>query len=313
MADRMSRAIAVVASLNVDHIVQAPRIPEPGETLMGFSASRELGGKGGNQAVAAARLGAEVAVIGCVGQDEDGDEYLAALRAEGADVTHVRRSALPTGRAAITVDAEGVNSIVVVSGANGDISAEAAEAAIFELPGLRVVAGQLEAAPEATERAFAAARSRGVLTVLNTAPADDVAGKLVPLSNVVVSNEIEFRQLTGQDPFDDDGLRRGGADLFAAGCRWVIVTLGAEGCAVLDASSSTRVPAVPVRAVDTTAAGDSFVGALAARLAEVPGEPATADVVAACRFAATVAAVVVTRHGAHPSLPLLAEVPAFRR
>ncbi|WP_409179295.1 ribokinase [Amycolatopsis sp. VS8301801F10] len=308
MADRMSPAVAVVASLNVDHIVQAPRIPQPGETLMGFSASRELGGKGGNQAVAAARLGADVAVLGCVGQDEDGDEYLKALMAEGADVTRVRRSPLPTGRAAITVDAEGVNSIVVVAGANADIPAAAAEAAIRELPGLRVVVGQLEAAADATERAFAAARERGVLTVLNTAPADDVAAKLLPFSDVVVSNEIEFRQLTGQDPFDSTSLRRGSAELFAAGCRWVIVTLGAEGCAVLDASSSAHVPAVAVRAVDTTAAGDSFVGALAARLAEIPGGPTTAEVVAACGFAAKVAAVVVTRHGAHPSLPTLAEV-----
>ncbi|WP_337820910.1 ribokinase [Amycolatopsis sp. A1MSW2902] len=304
----MSAVVAVVASLNVDHIVQAPRIPEPGETLMGFSASRELGGKGGNQAVAAARLGADVAVIGCVGQDEDGDEYLKALVAEGADVTHVRRSPLPTGRAAITVDAEGVNSIVVVAGANADIPATTAEAAIDAMSGLRVAVGQLEAVPDATERAFAAARARGVLTVLNTAPAADVAGKLLPFSDVVVANEIEFRQLTGQDPFDSNGLQRGSADLFAAGCRWVIVTLGAEGCAVLDASSSAHVPAVAVRAVDTTAAGDSFVGALAARLAEISGEPTTADVVAACGFAAKVAAVVVTRHGAHPSLPTLAEV-----
>ncbi|MGV9296654.1 MULTISPECIES: ribokinase [Amycolatopsis] len=302
----MSPAVAVVASLNVDHIVQAPRIPEPGETLMGFSTSRELGGKGGNQAVAAARLGAEVAVIGCVGQDEDGDEYREALLAEGVDVAHLRTSALPTGRAAITVDAEGVNSIVVVAGANADIPAAAAEAAIGELPGLRVVVGQLEAAVDATERAFAAARERGALTVLNTAPVDAVAAKLLPLSDVVVANEIEFRQLTGQDPVD--GLRRGSAELFAAGCRWVIVTLGAEGCAVLDASSSAHVPAVAVRAVDTTAAGDSFVGALAARLARVSGEPTTADVVAACGFAAKVAAVVVTRHGAHPSLPTLVEV-----
>ncbi|MFD2473457.1 ribokinase [Amycolatopsis silviterrae] len=304
----MSPSVAVVASLNVDHIVRAPRIPEPGETLLGFSTSRELGGKGGNQAVAAARLGASVAVLGCVGQDEDGDEYRQALLAEGVDVTHVRRSASPTGRAAITVDAEGVNSIVVVAGANADIPADAAETAISDLPELRVVVGQLEAAVAATERAFATARARGVLTVLNTAPADDVAVKLLPLSDVVVSNEIEFRQLTGQDPFDADGVRRGSAELFAAGCHWVIVTLGAEGCAVLDASSSTQVPAVAVRAVDTTAAGDSFVGALAARLAEIPGEPTTADVVDACGFAAKVAAVVVTRHGAHPSLPTLAEV-----
>ncbi|ATY13379.1 ribokinase [Amycolatopsis sp. AA4] len=304
----MSPAVAVVASLNVDHIVQAPRIPEPGETLLGFSTSRELGGKGGNQAVAAARLGADVAVLGCVGQDEDGDEYLKALVAEGIDVTHVRRSPLPTGRAAITVDAEGVNSIVVVAGANADIPAPAAETAIGELPGLRVVVGQLEAAADATERAFAAARERGVLTILNTAPAADAAGKLVPFSDVVVANEIEFRQLTGEDPFNDNGLRGGSAELFAAGCRWVIVTLGAKGCAVLDASSSTHVPAVAVQAVDTTAAGDSFVGALAARLAEIPGAPETADVVTACAFAAKVAAVVVTRHGAHPSLPTLAEV-----
>ncbi|WP_406634994.1 ribokinase [Amycolatopsis sp. WGS_07] len=302
----MSPSVAVVASLNVDHIVQAPRIPEPGETLLGFSTSRELGGKGGNQAVAAARLGASVAVLGCVGQDEDGDEYLEALLAEGIDVTHVRRSASPTGRAAITVDAEGVNSIVVVAGANADIPAAAAETAISDLPGLRVVVGQLEAAVEATERAFTAARARGVLTVLNTAPVDDVAARLLPLSDVVVSNEIEFRQLTGEDPFD--GARRGSAGLFAAGCRWVIVTLGAAGCVVLDAASATQVPAVAVRAVDTTAAGDSFVGALAARLAEMPGEPTTADVVAACGFAAKVAAVVVTRPGAHPSLPTLAEV-----
>jgi ribokinase len=303
-------AVAVVASLNVDHIVRAPRIPVPGETLMGSSAHRELGGKGGNQAVAAARLGAAVAAIGCVGMDEDGDEYLAALQAEDIDVSAVSRVAdVPTGRAAITVDDAGANSIVVVAGANAEIAPADAEAAVDSgASSLRVVVGQLEASREATVAAFSAARRSGILTVFNPAPVSRDAGTLVPLSDLVVPNEIEFQQLTGEDPHDPRALRRGASELLAAGARWVVVTLGEHGCAVFDAASVTQVPAVAVAAVDTTAAGDSFIGALAAHLAAV-AEPTTDDVIAAAQLAVRVAAVTVTRAGAHPSLPRVTELP----
>lgn len=312
--------VAVVASLNADHVVTAPRIPAPGETILGTASSRALGGKGGNQAVAAARLGARVAVIGCVGDDADGQAYLQALASEGVDLTRVARSpAAPTGMAAITVAADGANSIVVVPGANAEIPDGEAAAGIAAMSGLRVVLGQLEANPEATVAAFQAARERGVLTILNPAPANEHAESLLPLADIVVPNEVEFGQLSGESAFDESGLRRGANKLLAQGAHWVIVTLGEQGSVVVGAATGSRsnaaagatsadcvlerVPAVATTAVDTTAAGDSYVGTLAAQLAELGGEATRDNVMAACERAAHAAACTVAKSGAQPSLP----------
>lgn len=306
-----SATVLIVASLNVDHIVHAPRIPSPGETILGSSVSRELGGKGGNQAMAAAHLGVPTAVVGCVGTDDDGDDYLRALTENGIDTTHISRtSARATGRAAITVGDDGANSIVVVSGANEEITEETAAEAMASLSGVRIVIGQMEASVDATAAAFRIARDRGVATLLNTAPATDSVGKLLPLSDIVVANEIEFQQITGEDSSDESALRRGAQMLFDTGVRWVVVTTGEEGSALLDSENLIRISAEVVDAVDTTAAGDAFVGAVAAHLSGVNGPLSIQDLEQACRLASRVAAVVVTRHGAHPSLPTLEDVNA---
>ncbi|TWP33174.1 ribokinase [Leekyejoonella antrihumi] len=295
--------VLVVASLNVDHIVHAPRIPVPGETLLGTSTARAWGGKGGNQVVAAARLGAVVGAVGCVGDDEDGANYLAALVREGVDVDAVLRHAeAPTGLAAVTVDDEGRNSIVVVPGANAKVLPADAGAAVSRVRDHGVVVGQLEVNPDATRAAFAAARARGIHTILNPAPAAAAATQLSSLSDLVVPNEVEFHQLTGRDPFDPAELRRGADRLIEAGATWIVVTLGQHGCVVLDRGAQHRVSAQPAQAVDTTAAGDSFIGAIAATIARTP-VLATADVVAAAQFSARAAAITVSRRGAQPSLP----------
>ena len=318
-------AVLVVAPLNADHIVQASRITSPGETIMGHTLSRELGRKGGNQAIASARLGAPTAAIACVGADDDGDDYLAALRADGVNTRHVSQIAdHATGRAAITVDDEGTNAIVVIAGANEAIPADTASRAFTDFEQLRVAVGQMEASVSATAAVFREALHRGIITVLNTAPATESVPELVPWSDIVVANEIEFQQITGQSSEDQKGLCRGAQTLFDEGVRWVIVTSGEKGSVVLDGTEIIRVPAERVTAVDTTAAGDAFVGAVAAHLAgteifhhgEKPvveaGQPVTTtSIVRACEAASRVSAVVVTRRGAHPSLPTLDEVRAI--
>ena len=314
--------VLVVASLNADHIVQAPRIPSPGETIMGHALLRELGGKGGNQAIAAARLGAPTAVVASVGTDDDGDDYLAALRADGIDTSHVSQLAnFATGRASITVDDDGTNSIVVIGGANEAVPEESVSQAFTDYRGMRVVVGQMEASVSATATAFRLARKLGILTLLNTAPATDRVPELLPWTDIVVANEIEFKQITGHDSDCEDCLRQGAQTLINAGVRWVVVTAGEEGSTVLDGCSLIQVPAEQVTAVDTTAAGDAFVGAVAAHLAGTESADqngagladfaSTGSLVQACRTASRVAALVVTRRGAHPSLPALNEIRAL--
>jgi ribokinase len=300
--------VVVVGSSNTDLLVRVRELPRPGETVLGSDLLRAQGGKGANQAVAAARAGATVAFIGCVGADAFGDEAVVALRAEGINIVHVRRVAdTPTGVALITVATRGQNSIVVARGANARLAAEDIERAGAVLRGARMVVAQLEVPLSAVTRALSLAREGGARTLLNPAPAQPLDDDLLALVDLLVCNESEAEVLTGGAVADGAGAEAAARALVGRGARSVIVTRGAAGFLVLDAAGAYHGAALEVSAVDTTGAGDAFIGALACRLAA--GDP----VGVAARFAAAAAALSVQRAGAQPSLPTAAAIEAFLR
>jgi ribokinase len=292
-------AVVVVGSLNLDYVVPVPRHPRPGETVLGGDLARHPGGKGANQAVAAARLDQPVAMVGRVGEDEPGRLLTATLADAGGDASGVQVTrGAPTGVALITVDEAGENAIVVSPGANARLSgADVADRAPL-LARAAVTLAQLEVPLEAVE---AVARAAGGTLVLNPAPARDLPAELLAAVDLLVPNRGELALLAGAAPTDDlDELARLARSL--QGPDAVIVTLGADGALLVDDTGVEHVPPVPVSAVDTTAAGDAFCGALADAL--VRGEPLGAAV----RWANRAAAVTVTRAGAQPALPTRREV-----
>ncbi|MBV8259531.1 MAG: ribokinase [Paraburkholderia sp.] len=297
--------MAVVGSLNMDLVARAPRLPNPGETLAGTAFAQVAGGKGGNQAVAAARLGAQVAMVGRVGADSNGEVLRAGLVAEGIHCGGLETSAsAPTGVALIIVDDTSQNAIVIVAGSNGELTPETIARHEDVLAQADVVVCQLETPTDAVAAALTAARRLGKITILNPAPATGpLPAHWLALVDYLVPNELEAAMLTGLPASTPDEAARAALALREAGASNVLVTLGAQGvCAVLDRAAPAHLPAPRVRAVDTTAAGDTFIGALAARLAT--GTPA----LEAIAFALRAASISVTRAGAQPSIPTFAEV-----
>jgi ribokinase len=256
--------VAVVGSCNIDLVAYAPRVPGPGETILGDRFAMGFGGKGANQAVMAARLGAVVSMIGALGQDLYADMTLANFAEQGVDTSGIARVAGSSGVAPIWVEPDGTNRIIVVAGANGLVDATAAAAAIRALPVLDVVVAQLEIPHVVTRAAFEAARDRGATTVLNPAPAAPLAAELIAATDWLIPNEHELGSLPGRPGAADDAALLESARLLRGG---LIVTLGAAGAAVAWGGGVARLPAQAVEVVDTTGAGDAFVGAFAAGLA----------------------------------------------
>jgi ribokinase len=297
--------VAVVGSLNMDLVARAPRLPRPGETLAGRAFAQVAGGKGGNQAVAAARLGAEVAMVGRVGADSNGEALRAGLVAEGIDCTALETAAhAPTGVALIVVDDASQNAIVIVAGSNGEVTPETIARHEAVLAHADVVVCQLETPTDAVLAALTAARRLHKTTILNPAPATGpLPDGWLPLVDWLVPNELEASALTGLAVTSPGEAALAADALRAAGAHNVLVTLGAAGiCVLIGDEPTAHWPAERVKAVDTTAAGDTFIGGFAAQLAS---GVAPAD---AIRFAQRAAALSVTRAGAQPSIPTLAEL-----
>ncbi len=299
-----SARIVVVGSTNMDLVIQADRIPRPGETVLGGRFRQVAGGKGANQAVTAARLGAEVAFVGRVGADTIGEVTLCQLREEGIDTTFCPRDAeLPHGVALILVDAAGENAIAVAPGANAALSAADVAAAGTLIERADVLLVQLEVPLAAVHAALQIARDHAVLTMMNPAPFAPLNAETLALVDILVPNEGEAAALAGLGPeADEEAVVEGLARLHVP---TVLITRGAAGVRGFSQNRSWSVASPAVSAVDTTAAGDCFCGALAVRLGE--GEP----VRAASQFAAAAAAISVTRFGAQASLPTRTEVEAL--
>ena len=295
--------IVVVGSSNTDMVVRVPTLPRPGETVLGGTFFTARGGKGANQAVAAARAGGSVAMIGCLGDDAFGDDTLAALTAEGIAVEAIRRVAgTPSGVALILVDEGGENCIAVASGANALLGAEEGARCAELLSPDGVLLVQLESPLETVVAAARAARRVGARVILNPAPARDLPDELLGLVSVLTPNESEAARLAGLPVSGEGGLERVASALLARGVGAVVVTLGAVGDYVATAEHRETVSGWPVEARDTTGAGDVFNGALAVALAEaLPLRDAV-------RFANAAAAISVTRDGAQPAAPRRAEI-----
>lgn len=299
----MQPKITVIGSSNTDMVIQLDRIPRPGETVLGGEFTTAAGGKGANQAVAAARAGGDVTFVARLGRDVFGDQALAGFARDGIRTDFVFRDPRsPSGVALIFVAKDGENCIAVAGGANQRLSpadVQRAKAAILKA---QAVVLQLETPLETIEAAARIAARAKVPVLLNPAPARPLPSRLLALVSILTPNETEAEQLTGVAVTNDASARLAAAKLLAKGVQTIIITLGSRGAFVATRDRQTLVPGFKVKAVDTTAAGDVFNGALAVALAE--DQP----LIEAVRFANAAAAISVTRLGAQPSAPRRREI-----
>jgi ribokinase len=299
--------VTVLGSMNMDIAVTVPRLPSPGATALGSAARFSPGGKGANQAVAAARLGAQVRMAGCAGHDDFGARLLGALRAESVDTSTVRQvDGVPSGLALITVDPDGENMITVAAGANEKVGEREVTAATAAPADVLVISAEI---PLATiSAALAGTRGGPTTSLLNLAPAPpappEAAAIVAAGVDWLVVNESEASAVLGRPVAGLQAARRAAADLARAGARYAVVTAGAEGAAYAGPDDAGTIAGLPVSAVDSVGAGDTFVGALATALGM--GTPPGRAVRAAC----AAAAVAVTRAGTHEAMPRPADVTA---
>jgi ribokinase len=311
--------ILVVGSLNTDLVVRAPRFPQPGETISGEDLQVIPGGKGANQAVAAARHGSHVAMLGRVGKDGFGDFLLENLEANHVDARLVQRDDASTGTATIIVDANGQNTIVLSAGANGKVSVEDVENVPFSDYDLLLL--QLEIPIPTVLAAAQRAKEQGLRVILNPAPAKQIPDELIALTDFLIPNETELKLLTGMDVDDIPSSEAAARTLLGRGAKNVIVTLGSKGALIVDRDMSPgrhgdagkHVDTFQVDVVDTTAAGDAFIGGFATKILESARKLANSQQQAAAlqeavRYGCACGALATTRLGAQPSLPSKEEV-----
>jgi ribokinase len=298
--------ILVVGSSNTDMIIQLDKIPVPGETVIGGEFFIAAGGKGANQAVAAARAGGNVTLISCVGKDMFGDQAIDGFIADGLNVKYIKKvENVASGVALIFVDKSGENSIAVASGANAQLVPDDLDALKLVFSKAQILIMQLETPIDTVTRAAQMACVAGVKVILNPAPAQHLDDDLLKLISILTPNETEAEILTNIKVDDESSAQKAAGALLDKGIEAVLITLGARGAFYASGDRSKLIPGFQVNAVDTTAAGDTFNGALAVAL----GEKKPFD--EAIRFANAAAALSVTKLGAQPSAHLREEIDAF--
>ncbi|SFI37900.1 ribokinase [Collimonas sp. OK307] len=298
--------ITIVGSINMDLVFSTSRMPAVGETISGQEFHQIPGGKGANQAVAAVRQGADVTLIGRVGDDHFGDHLLACLIQDGVDISHVARQVnMATGVAGILVDGEGHNSIVITPGANQTLSVADIDADAAMIESAELLVCQLETSLSAVTRAIEIAQQSGVPVIFNPSPMQPLSAELLRMVDFLIVNETEASQLSGVKVQDRESAEFASVRLLERGVGVVLLTMGAHGVFIAEQGASKFIPAVAVEAVDTTAAGDTFTGAFAVGLAR------GLSVVDASVVAQYAAALTVTKFGAQTSIPLRHEVHQF--
>ena len=298
-------SIVVIGSSNTDMIIKVPRIPKPGETILGGQFSTAAGGKGANQAVAAARAGGKVSIITKIGNDALGGQALRGFQKEDINVNFIKKTKeAPSGVALIYVDENGENSIAVASGANASLSPEDIQEAKSLIISADILLIQLEIPLETVETAAKLAQQAGVKVVLNPAPAQSLSNSLLKNISIITPNESEIELITGVAVTNGASAKKAADKLLEKGVDVIIITLGSKGALLKTTSESEfiKIKSYKVKPVDTTAAGDVFNGALAVALAEKK------PIYEAVQFANAAAALSVTKLGAQPSAPKRAEI-----
>lgn len=300
------KKISVLGSINMDLVTFCERAPRGGETLLGKEFRQIPGGKGANQAVAMGKLGAEVVMLGKVGTEGMGDILLNSMEKDGVEIENIEKSSATTGIAKIIVEENGQNRILVVPGANGDVDTAYIDRNIETIKNSDILVCQLEIPMESVKYAFKKAKENGKITVLNPAPAAHLDEEIIGNSDYLIPNETELELITGIKTDTLEGIKKAGYSLLEKGVKGLIITLGSKGSLYIDREKEIMTPAYKVKAVDTTAAGDSFIGGF------VMGISQGMEIRDAIELGTKVAAISVTRIGAQTSLPTAEEIKNFR-
>ena len=299
--------VCVLGSMNMDLVVKVNDIPRVGETILSKSFEKIAGGKGANQAVAAKRCGAEVAMIAKIGKDENGEILKDKLKEDNIDVKYVFEDKNEsTGMAFIMVNENGNNSIIVVAGSNMTINKEEIEVSLEKIKESDILIAQFETSEEMTLEAFKKAKEFGKVTILNPAPAKKINEELLKVTDIIVPNETEVEVLTGITIEILEDANKAGQVFLEKGVKFVVITLGDKGAVIIGKDFCELVPAYKVNAIDTTAAGDSFIGGLSSKLDYKNINKQT--LIEAVNFGNKVSSISVQRKGAQPSIPYLKEI-----
>lgn len=298
------KKVVVVGSINMDLVTRCKRAPKGGETLFGEEFFQVPGGKGANQAVAIGKLGTEVTMLGKVGKDSFGKDLINSMKESGVDTRYIEEGEKSTGIAKIIVEENGQNRILVVAGANSEVDKAYIDRHLDVIKECDIVVAQLEIPVETVAYALAKAKEFGKMTILNPAPARELDDEIIKNSDLIIPNESELALITGMSTETEEEIKKAGEKLLDMGVSNLIVTLGSKGSLLLNRETCEFHSAYKVKAMDTTAAGDSFIGGLVRELKDN-------NVGEAIEFATKVSAIAVTRKGAQTSIPTIEEVENF--
>lgn len=299
--------VCVIGSINMDLVIKVDEMPKEGETILSKDFEKIAGGKGANQAVAAKRSGNLVSMIGKIGKDDNGKILKALLEKEGINTNLIfEDNKEPTGMAMITVNNNGNNSIVVISGSNMTLNEEEIEKAKEEIKKSDILISQFETPENCTLKAFKIAKENNIITILNPAPAKKINDELLKYTDIIIPNETEVEVLTGIKVDNLEKAKIASKKLLKKGVKFVIITLGEKGAIIISENNGQLVPAFKVKAIDTTAAGDSFIGGLSSKLNTKKLD--FENLLKAVKFGNKVSSITVQREGAQPSIAKIEEV-----